>query len=152
MDNDDKLDLKRILFDVFVGTWSVRRVILDRLGMGRVMFTGLATIATDDFEERGETLLGGGYRSQSSRHYRLLLSGAKLVVSFPDGREFVEIGGQPAQYVRHECGEDTYLGRFFFPAPTAWVEAWSVSGPRKNYRSLAKYTRLDDSSTAMENT
>jgi hypothetical protein len=130
-----------VFFDDIASTWRVGRVVIDRLHLGRVTFEGLATISADDFVEHGRTMFRG-HLSQSRRRYRLRTSGDCVVVQFPDGREFIEISRQPMQRVRHQCGDDAYLGQFMFLTPNVWYEAWSVSGPRKSYRSLSKYTRI----------
>jgi hypothetical protein len=60
-----------------------------------------------------------------------------------DGRDFIEIGPEAAQTVRHLCGADLYVGRFFFRGADEWAEAWRVKGPRKNYASLGWFQRFN---------
>lgn len=125
----------------FLGEWAVKRVVLDRTSMGRVFFDGSVTIDRDRFDERGEGLFNG-YRSSTTRIYRLQFSPERAIVLFPDGREFIRLDDRPVQTVLHHCGDDTYRGRFFFLSSVAWIETWQVTGPRKNYRSFARYQRL----------
>lgn len=124
----------------FLGEWMVKRIVLDRAGMGRVVFDGSVIIDRDRFDERGEGLFNG-YSSSATRIYRLQFSPGRAIVLFPDGREFIRLDERPVQTVLHHCGNDTYRGRFLFLSPAAWIEIWRVTGPRKNYRSVARYQR-----------
>ena len=127
-------------FNTVHGRWSVSRIILDRKGMGRILFNGTSIIDHAKFEETGETLIAG-QTSQSSRTYNLLFSEERAIVQLPDGREFIRFDGRPVQHVHHLCGDDTYEGRFFFLSPNAWGEVWRVTGPHKDYKSIGRYTR-----------
>lgn len=124
----------------FLGEWTVSRVIFDRNGMGRVVFDGSVIIDRDRFDERGEGVFNG-YRSSATRIYLLQFSPGRAIVRFPDSREFIRLDEEPVQTVLHHCGDDTYRGRFFFLSAVAWIETWQVTGPRKNYRSIARYQR-----------
>ena len=123
------------------GRWSVSRIIFDRRGMGRMLFEGIATIDEARFEERGDMHIAG-QRSEGSRTYHLQFSDGQVFVQFPDGRDFIRLDERPIQHVHHLCGSDTYRGRFLFLSPDAWGEAWHVTGPRKDYKSISRYTRL----------
>ncbi|WP_145643376.1 DUF6314 family protein [Neorhizobium alkalisoli] len=128
------------LIEAFYGRWQVTRSIHDRLGLGRITFEGEAVIGPDHFEEHGETLING-HRSRSRRAYKISLADAEVIVQFPDGREFIRLGASPLQRVRHLCGEDDYQGRLLFSSHAFWMESWDVVGPRKSYRSIARYRR-----------
>ncbi len=127
--------------NVFMGQWSVSRLILDRRGMGRMSFEGIATIDEARFEECGEMQFAGQH-SQSRRTYPLTFSDGGVIVQFPDGREFIRLDERPVQHVHHHCGSDSYRGRFFFLSPDAWGEVWQVVGPRKDYKSITRYLRF----------
>lgn len=126
---------------LFFGRWTVSRVIFDRLGKGRVIFEGTAVLDGEGFSEQGETLIGE-FRAPSSRAYQLQFDRDAVMAKFPDGRDFIRIDAKASQRVHHDCGDDVYRGRLFFTSRDTWVEAWQVTGPRKNYRSIARYNRV----------
>lgn len=127
--------------DGFKGTWEVRRTVFDRLTRSRVSFSGRAEIGADGFREEGDTLYGA-MRLHSSRAYLLRIEDDRVVVDFPDHREFIRIGEAASQDLFHQCGPDAYTGRLVFRGPDVWAEMWQVRGPRKNYRSVAVYRRV----------
>lgn len=126
--------------DSFLGDWDVRRLIVDRMAKASYRFEGTATIDGSSFVESG-TVHSGAMSLKGDRSYELRRGDGGLDIHFPDGRLFVSLGGRPAQAVYHLCGDDHYSGRFFFKTDGAWAEAWSVTGPRKRYISLARYRR-----------
>jgi hypothetical protein len=117
----------------------VRRKVVDHLAAATSWFEGTATLTPDHFHEEGHLTLGAS-RLHATRAYRLQPTPRGITVSFPDGSEFIVLNREPVQKVRHLCGADIYLGHFFFVDPTTWVEAWRVTGPRKHYASLTRYT------------
>ncbi|MFT4182810.1 MAG: DUF6314 family protein [Rhizobium sp.] len=125
----------------YLGTWEVRRTILDRLNHCRILFEGQAFVTPVQFEEHGDTT-SGQTTLRSSRTYQLDDADDDLVVRFPNLSEFIRIGEGASQSVTHHCGPDLYRGRLFFRAPDAWAEMWRVRGPRKHYLSLAHYRRI----------
>jgi len=127
-------------FQAFFGRWAVRRRILDRLTGSIQSFTGVAHVEPDRFVEEGRFDSGSG-SFISRRGYRLSWQGGNLSVRFPGGPHFITLGADATQPVRHLCGTDIYCGRFFFRSPDHWAEFWQVTGPRKNYVSLAHYLR-----------
>ncbi|TCR91947.1 DUF6314 family protein [Rhizobium sp. BK376] len=127
--------------DSFKGIWEVRRTVFDRLTRSRVSFSGRAEIGADGFREEGDKRYGAMVL-QSSRSYLLRIEDGRVVVDFPDHREFIRIGEAASQALFHQCGPDAYSGRLFFRGPDAWAETWEVRGPRKNYRSVAVYRRV----------
>lgn len=125
----------------FQGSWSVRRTIFDRLNSATMSFEGEAFITPVQFEEHGD-LISGGMTLRSSRTYRLTCEESDLAVCFPDMSEFIRMTGEPVQQFAHQCGHDLYRGRIVFHSGDAWAEMWTVTGPRKSYRSLARYCRV----------
>lgn len=123
-----------------IGTWNVRRRIVDHLAAATSFFTGTASITSTRFREEGQLDLGTSLL-RAAREYRLHPAPRGIAVRFPDGAEFIELAPQPSQRVRHVCGADLYLGHFFVLDADTWVEAWRVTGPRKRYASLSRYTR-----------
>ena len=128
--------------DEFLGTWAVRRLVVDRQNGRKVRFAGTAVVSRDRFEEDGETF-AGDMSLRSHRKYVLDFTGDGVAVSFHDLRPFVFISDTPSQRLHHRCGDDDYIGRLFFPSFDSLVEVWRVNGPRKNYTSIAHYHRVD---------
>ncbi|MBB4568408.1 DUF6314 family protein [Rhizobium leucaenae] len=124
----------------YLGTWDVRRKIIDRLNASFVHFEGQAFVTPHQFEEHGGTTTDYG-TLRSSRIYRLHSAPEHVSVYFPDLTEFIRIGKDASQRLAHQCGSDLYRGRLFFRNPDAWAEMWHVQGPRKHYVSLAHYRR-----------
>lgn len=124
----------------------MRRKIVDHLAATTSFFEGTASITFDRFQEDGHLTLAGS-RLHATRVYRLHATPHGIYVSFPDGSEFIVLTPKGSQKVRHVCGADTYVGHFFFVDPTTWVEAWRVTGPRKRYASLTRYSALPHQAT-----
>lgn len=125
----------------FCGSWSVRRRVLDARTGQVTRFEGTALISPLHFAECG-LVQHGGQTFAASRRYRLIFGEREIQVFFPDGRPFIALVRASAQRVQHICGEDRYRGRFLFADADLWTESWSVLGPRKDYRSLARYRRI----------
>jgi hypothetical protein len=124
----------------YLGTWDVRRKVIDRLNASLVLFEGQAFVTSHQFEEHGDTTTGH-VTLRSSRTYRLRSEAEHVAVYFPNLAEFIRIGNGASQPLVHRCGPDLYRGRLFFRGPDAWAEMWHVQGPRKHYISLAHYRR-----------
>ena len=103
-------------------------------------FAGDAVVTADAFSEHGIMRIGS-HEMSASRRYRLEPRESSVHILHADGREFIELAPAAAQTVRHLCGADLYVGRFFFRWPDEWAEAWRVKGPRKNYASLGRFCR-----------
>ncbi|PZM07362.1 DUF6314 family protein [Rhizobium tubonense] len=129
---------------ILIGSWSVRRKVIDYRGGGALTFIGNAIITEHAFEEHGQFQVAGN-RLDSRRHYRLNMEDDFASVLFPDGSHFVRLTCQPSQSVSHSCGDDSYHGRFIVRGPDQWAEIWSVAGPRKRYRSITLYRRYTPS-------
>ncbi|MGX5828034.1 DUF6314 family protein [Mesorhizobium sp. 43Arga] len=132
--------------DHLVGEWKVRRTMIDFLAGATCRFAGDAVVTEDGFTEHG-TMRIGSHEMPASRCYRLEPGEGSTRILHADGRDFIELGPEAAQTVRHLCGADLYVGRFFFRGLDEWVEVWRIKGPRKNYASLARFCRLDDPSS-----
>jgi hypothetical protein len=125
----------------FVGEWEVRRKVVDHRAATTATFVGRAKITSRRFEERGRLTLGSA-ALDATRAYRLRPNERSVSVAHLDGSPFIALDYQPSQTVRHQCGADLYVGRFFFVDVDTWAEAWRVIGPRKHYASLTHYRRL----------
>ncbi|MET2825432.1 DUF6314 family protein [Mesorhizobium shangrilense] len=127
--------------DAFIGSWHVRRTVIDFNGGPPCVFSGQAVVTADAFTESGEIRLGDR-TLPASRSYRLERLGDTILVQRADGSAFISLDGRASQTVRHDCGSDVYIGRFLFRGPDEWAEGWRVKGPRKNYASLSRFSRL----------
>jgi hypothetical protein len=137
--------------DIIVGDWTVSRSMIDFLAGATYRFSGDAVVTADAFTEHGLMRIGD-HAMPASRRYRLEPRGRLTRILHADGRDFIELEQKAAQTVRHLCGADVYVGRFFFLGPDEWVEAWRVKGPRKNYASLGWFHRQADSSSRLKAT
>ncbi|OBQ73395.1 hypothetical protein EB233_13430 [Mesorhizobium erdmanii] len=125
-----------------VGDWKVRRTMIDFLAGATYRFSGEAVVTADAFTEHG-TMRSGSREMSASRRYRLEPGEGAMRILHADGRDFIALGPEAAQTVRHLCGADLYVGRLFFRGPDEWAEAWRVKGPRKNYASLGRFWRAN---------
>jgi hypothetical protein len=69
--------------------------------------------------------------------------GGAALVRFPDGRPFVadvDFLAAPCA-VAHACAPDAYEGHFERDGDGAFVVVWTVTGPRKDYVSVTRFTR-----------
>lgn len=127
--------------DVLLGCWHVRRTVIDFLAGTSCVFFGQAVVRADAFVETGDIRIGER-TLPASRSYRLERRGDMIAVLRADGSAFISLDGRASQSVRHDCGADLYVGRLLFRGPHQWTEAWRVKGPRKNYASLSRFSRL----------
>lgn len=125
----------------FIGTWRVRRKIVDYRAGTSSVFEGTAVITAERFEEKGQLTLNGAVFN-SARTYRLRFGARFAEVSFPDDSEFIRLGDGAVQTTPHLCGRDDYAGRFFFTDRDTWAEVWRVTGPQKRYASVSRYERV----------
>ncbi|QKC82624.1 DUF6314 family protein [Mesorhizobium sp. NZP2077] len=126
--------------DSIVGDWTVSRSMIDFLTGTTYRFAGEAVVTQDMFSEHGVMRIGSR-EMPASRRYRLEPGERSVHILHADSRDFIELELKAAQTVRHLCGADLYVGRFFFRGPDEWAEAWRVKGPRKNYASLGRFCR-----------
>jgi len=132
--------------DHLVGDWKVRRTMIDFLAGATYRFIGDAVITADAFTEHGIMRIGSR-EMPASRRYRLEPGEGSMRILHAAGSDFIALGPEAVQTVRHLCGADLYVGRFFFRGADEWAEAWRVKGPRKNYASLSRFCRLNGSSS-----
>jgi hypothetical protein len=126
--------------DDFFGRYSLAREIYDRRAGQVLRFTGFAEITPTDagalYIETGEMVMPEGQVFQAQRRYLWAARGDKVQVSFDDGRAFHDFDPQQGgAATEHLCGEDMYRGGYEFSDWPHWSLTWSVSGPRKDYRS-----------------
>jgi hypothetical protein len=129
--------MARVLED-FLGRWDITREISHGDGT-RAKFTGTAlwqpTAEGARQVERG-TLVANGQSFSAERQY--LWRG--LDVYFEDGRFFHSVppeGGHAA----HWCDPDQYDVHYDFAHWPNWTARWQVSGPRKDYTMVSRFSR-----------
>ncbi len=132
---------RHLATSAFLGGWEVRRKVIDHRAATTATFAGRATITRLRFEERGRLTLGST-ALDATRAYALRFDERSVLVAHSDGSPFIALDLRSSQTVRHDCGADLYVGRFFFVDVDTWAEAWRVVGPRKHYASLSRYRRL----------
>lgn len=126
----------------FVGSWRVRRTVVNHLDHTQHHFAGVATITKTSIVERGELQIGTA-TVEANRSYQLAMDDDGITVLFPTGLEFIKLGLAPNQVAHHHCGSDLYRGKFLFRNTNFWIEFWRVYGPRKRYSSLTTYRRIE---------
>ncbi len=127
----------------FLGTWSLDRIIEDRLGPpGR--FEGLARLTPDGdglrYHEEGTLRLADGPAMAAHRLYLWRPLGDRVEVLFSDGRPFHSFAPSGrAAGTDHPCGRDLYRVTYDFTAWPRWTAEWAVTGPAKDYRIVSAY-------------
>ncbi|PWJ21063.1 DUF6314 family protein [Jannaschia seohaensis] len=123
------------------GRWRVARVIR-HTGGGAARFEGLAEWLPEGASwrcvETGRLSQGGG-AFEARRETLWRQEGEAIVVAFGDGRPFHRFW--PALDAEHDCPPDDYRLRYDVSAWPAWSVRWRVTGPRKDYRALTRYSR-----------
>jgi hypothetical protein len=133
------------LASFFVGSWRLTRRISDR-GRGRSgRLIGCAsfvpTFGRLRYYEEG-ILTFGDFRGQASRSLWFIPHGSGAEVRFEDGRSFHHIdlsSGRAAAF--HQCGSDTYIGRYRVSGPNHWTLVWQILGPDKRALIGASYCK-----------
>ena len=121
----------------FLGTWRLRRRILDRRAgeagrlAGLVRFEEGAGGAVQ--REEGTLTLALRPPMTATRTYLWSTAPGRLVVRFADGGEFHEFADDASlAEAEHLCGDDCYRVRYDFRGWPYWRAVWSVTGPRKD--------------------
>ena len=135
------------LRDYVAGIWRIARQIDDRRaetvgafrGEGRFDAQGSGAYL---YRESG-ILSVNGVQFPAARNYRWIFTDGGADIAFADGRPFHRL--QPEGHgatALHDCPPDLYRVRYAFETPDRWRQAWTVSGPRKDYTSESVFTRL----------
>ena len=129
----------------FEGVWRVDRAISHRNGP-EARFDGQAVFASDNgglvYREDGHLHMPGQPPIRAERRYLWRVGQAGGIdVCFDDGRAFhrIGVGGVPED--RHYCDPDIYDVTYDFSAWPVWTSHWEVSGPRKDYTMVTRYSR-----------
>lgn len=129
--------------DAFTGIWVLRRDITDISTKAISRFVGTSEFVwqNDDLlcHEIGTLSLPNAPEMQATRSYIWRPTSDGIDVFFDDGRFFHTVTtGSPAV---HDCDPDRYEGAYDFDAWPNWSLAWRVTGPRKNYEMISRYSR-----------
>lgn len=127
----------------FRGVWMLSRRIVQSNGPeGR--FTGQAVFTPEGaglrYHEAGQLELAGAAPLQAERAYLWQAEGAQIVVRFADGRAFHRFDPE-APAAAHWCDPDDYRVRYDFALWPDWSAEWRVTGPRKDYVMISRYSR-----------
>ncbi|MEM6758206.1 MAG: DUF6314 family protein [Pseudomonadota bacterium] len=130
----------RVLSD-FAGLWALSRVIAP-VGQPEAQFKGVAAWSPGPegrfaYVESGVLRVPGQAEMRAERRY---IWDAELNVWFDDGRFFHTVPAAGGQ-AEHWCDPDWYRVEYRFAAWPEFEVTWTVSGPRKEYVSLSRYTR-----------
>lgn len=131
----------------FEGKWLVDRMIRDRLGKTEGRFEGRAVFQRAEaglaYREEGTLRLKPGPEMKAVRDYFWRERGERIGVDFGDGRPFHDFD-PAAPEARHNCPPDDYHVRYDFSAWPDWRAVWVVSGPRKDYTMISRYSRISE--------
>lgn len=127
----------------FAGDWLVARRIADRAGGQCLRFAGRATFCWQGgaltYEERGHLVLPGRKPIPAERRYLWRAEAGRIVVDHADGSPFHAFDpARPAAL--HLCPPDRYDVRYRFTRWPRWSARWNVTGPRKDYTMLTRFT------------
>ena len=150
--NASAMDVSQLL-DLLEGSWTINRHIeQERATMqGSARFTRHAEDALL-YDEEGLLTLRSGQRFRCTRRYRFLAQGDLLQIRFDDGPDsgkvFVQLrfGGEASGVLsavdQHYCGPDIYSVHYRLHLPESYETDVFVSGPKKHYRALTRYTKI----------
>lgn len=131
------------------GAWRIARTVRDaRLGQdGSFDGTGLFEQGADGgllLRETG-TLRFGDHAGPAEQTYRYSFpDGPRRAMVFRhDGSPFHDLDlSDGTAEVLHHCGADVYRGGFRVEDHDAWTVRWVVTGPRKDYHMVTRYSRV----------
>jgi hypothetical protein len=143
--------------DFLLGHWRLDRSIDDHKSGTRGSFHGTAVVVAvspgrgpdadgrASYRETGELRLGG-YSGPASRRleYAARPDGAGVLVSFADGRPFIDLDLRDGtSHGVHQCRDDRYELTTTVRSQGVVEERWQVRGPDKDYDAVTTLTRID---------
>ena len=141
------------LLDHLEGHWQLSRSIEEE-GAAMQGSARFVRVADDEllYDEEGMLTLSNGQVIRCTRRYRFIASGERLRVLFNDGLDvgklFVELTfgdetpGMLAAEDKHYCGQDIYSVVYRLSLPASYETDVFVTGPKKHYRALTRYTKI----------
>jgi hypothetical protein len=140
----------------FEGLWEIERAVEDlRAGRGGRL-TGQARFTPAPgglaYREEGRLVLGDGPAMTATRRYLWRDGGAGTIeVLFEDGRLFHRFcADEPEPAAEHACPPDRYRVRYDFRAWPRWRAEWRALGPRKDYRTVTRFSPIGGSAGAVQ--
>jgi hypothetical protein len=141
------------LLEGLAGRWAITRAFEGEgalaVGVASLRPDGAETLA---YRETSQLTLSDGRVLQAYRNYRYRFVDERIEIHFDDGpdkgRLFVRLAfaqgrsKQAEAFDIHHCGDDAYRVLFRLNLPTSFETEIVVSGPRKNYRALSRYSRI----------
>ena len=129
--------------DSLLGTWSMARVIDDRLAGAESRVDGLLELSEVApgrirWEESGRWHQPTGDVDVRRGLWLERVDEDGWWVRFEDGTDFHP--WSPGEPVTHPCSPDAYVG-LVTGAGDRWVVRWDVTGPRKDYTMTTELTR-----------
>ncbi len=95
-----------------------------------------------DYHESGTLAFEGAVPMHAERRYLWRDGGAGTIeVLFEDGRFFHRFDAEDrTPGASHACDPDAYRVRYDFRAWPRWEAEWRVTGPRKDYAMVSRYS------------
>jgi hypothetical protein len=134
--------LPDVLFQGLQGHWLLSRAIPGRATMtGTAHFERVAQ-GVLHYRERGQLTLASGAVIGVTREYVYSLEGESIRIAFPAGGTLHRLRFAPSPSPSpwpmeardvHECGADTYSGRYRYESERRWSVLMVVRGPGKDY-------------------
>lgn len=130
----------------FEGHWTLNREIADHSGGPDGVFQGNAVFARAgqhlDYQETGTLALGEATPMVATRRFIWRQERGCLQIDYDDGRPFHGVPfGVDEPEATHLCAPDRYEVAYDFKDWPSWTARWQVSGPRKDYVMISRYTR-----------
>ncbi|SPH17595.1 hypothetical protein DEA8626_01118 [Defluviimonas aquaemixtae] len=95
------------------------------------------------YHEEGHLKLGPGPEMKAVRDYLWREADGRIAVDYGDGQPFHDFDPVEPE-ARHRCAPDEYRVRYDFSGWPNWSAVWVVSGPRKDYTMISRYSRESD--------
>jgi hypothetical protein len=146
--------LLETLLEGLAGRWAITRTFKGEgalaVGVASLRPVGAEALA---YRETCELTLSDGRVLQAYRNYHYRFVGKWIEIHFDDGpdkgRLFVRLAfaqgpsKQAEAFDFHHCGDDTYRVLFRLNLPSLFETEIAVSGPRKKYRAVSRYSRIE---------
>ncbi|HAJ83786.1 MAG: DUF6314 family protein [Planktomarina sp.] len=124
--------------------WNISRQIIDHSQGSQLTFTGRCEVSDGWYRESGQLVLADGQVISSTRRYLWKACTGGVDVHFDDEQFFHRIDlASAASQARHFCDPDDYTVSYDFLQWPVWTSLWRVKGPRKQYKMLSIYRKVE---------
>lgn len=130
----------------FEGPWALSKTIEHYSDAGTATFAGQAEFVRTEtalaYEEKGVMRVADMVLESTQKQNWRFPGFHQVEIDFADGRFFCgfDLSLDPA-HTTHDCPPDFYRGTLRVDAIDRWRLIWRVKGPRKDYMSVAEYSR-----------